>query len=72
MRAPFIPLETRRFARRTCKFHNQLAARQVYGDAWMDRFTRGGTAGESVAVWAVSRRPERMPLEAERARLDGG
>ncbi|HEX9242878.1 MAG TPA: HNH endonuclease signature motif containing protein [Anaeromyxobacter sp.] len=34
-----------------CKFHNQLAARQVYGDAWMDRFTRGGTAGEPVAVW---------------------
>ncbi|HEX9307447.1 MAG TPA: HNH endonuclease signature motif containing protein [Anaeromyxobacter sp.] len=55
-----------------CRTHNQLAARQVYGDEWMDRFTRGGTAGESVAVWAASRRPERMPLQAERARLDGG
>ncbi len=21
------------------QFHNQLAAREVYGDAWMDRFT---------------------------------
>ncbi|HEX9399401.1 MAG TPA: HNH endonuclease signature motif containing protein [Anaeromyxobacter sp.] len=56
-----------------CRFHNQLAARQVYGDAWMGRFTRGGTAGESVAVWAASRRRrERMPLEAKRARLDVG
>jgi 5-methylcytosine-specific restriction endonuclease McrA len=24
-----------------CAAHNQLAARQVYGDDWMDRFTRG-------------------------------
>ncbi len=56
-----------------CRFHNQLAARRVYGDAWMDAFTRGGTAGESVAAWSASRwRHERMPLEAERARLDGG
>src|SRR6266542_2914548 len=22
-----------------CRFHNQLAAREVYGDAWMDKFT---------------------------------
>ncbi len=56
-----------------CRFHNQLAAREVYGDAWMDKFTRGGTAGESVAVWSVSRRGrERVSFEAERARLDGG
>ncbi len=56
-----------------CRFHNQLAARQVYGDAWMDKFTRGGTAGEPVAVWSASRRPsERRSLEAERARLCGG
>ncbi|HEX9398583.1 MAG TPA: HNH endonuclease, partial [Anaeromyxobacter sp.] len=55
-----------------CRFHNQLAAREVYGDAWMDRFTRGGTAGESVSVWSVSRPTrERMPLEAGRARLHG-
>jgi len=25
-----------------CRFHNDLAAREVYGDAWMDRFTGGG------------------------------
>ncbi len=56
-----------------CKFHNQLAARQVCGDAWMDRFTRRGTAGEPVAVWSASpRRSERWSLEAVRARLDGG
>jgi len=24
-----------------CRSHNQLAARQVYGDDWMDRFTSG-------------------------------
>jgi hypothetical protein len=23
-----------------CRFHNQVAARRVYGDEWMDRFTR--------------------------------
>jgi len=28
-------------SRLTCKFHNQLAARHVYGDDWMDRFTDG-------------------------------
>src|SRR6266542_3909027 len=56
-----------------CKFDNQLAARQAYGDAWMSRFTRGGTAGEPVAVWSASpRRNERGSLEAERARMDGG
>jgi len=40
-----------------CSAHNQLAARQVYGDEWMDRFTRGDIldvplARESVAPWA--------------------
>ena len=28
-------------SRLTCAFHNQLAARQVYGDDWMDRFAGG-------------------------------
>jgi hypothetical protein len=42
--------------RLTCAAHNQLAARQVCGDEWMDRFTRGGNrvvpvARESVAPW---------------------
>jgi predicted nucleotidyltransferase len=35
--------------RLACCFHNQLAARQVYGDDWMDQFTRRageGTAGQ--------------------------
>jgi 5-methylcytosine-specific restriction endonuclease McrA len=31
-----------------CKSHNQLAARQVYGDDWMDRFTR--SSGETVPI----------------------
>ncbi len=36
-----------------CKVHNQLAARRVYGDAWMDRFTRGRstpTPGDAAAA----------------------
>ena len=28
--------------RLACRPHNDLAARKVYGDAWMDRYTRGG------------------------------
>jgi hypothetical protein len=42
--------------RLACRFHNKLAARQVYGDDWMDRFV-GGTgmkvpiAREPVAPW---------------------
>ena len=39
-----------------CRFHNQLAARQLYGDEWMDRFTDGAKtnvplAREWVAPW---------------------
>lgn len=30
-----------------CKAHNDLAARQAYGDAWMDRYTRGLRPGAS-------------------------
>jgi hypothetical protein len=43
-----------------CAFHNQLAARQVYGDDWMDRFA-GGTgmkvpiAREAAAPWTGTR-----------------
>jgi hypothetical protein len=43
-----------------CRFHNQLAARQVYGDDWMDRFT-SGTGGdlpvvrEAAAPWTGTR-----------------
>ena len=42
--------------RLACRFHNQRAARQVYGDDWMDRFI-GGTgitvpvAREAAAPW---------------------
>jgi hypothetical protein len=39
--------------RLTCRTHNILAARQVYGDDWMDQFTRG--AGGNVPVVRESR-----------------
>jgi 5-methylcytosine-specific restriction endonuclease McrA len=35
--------------RLACKFHNQLAARQVYGADWMDRFTSGAAGNVPVA-----------------------
>jgi hypothetical protein len=35
--------------RLTCAMHNRLAARQIYGDDWMDRFTRGGGSNIPVA-----------------------
>jgi len=35
--------------RLACKFHNQLAAGQVYGDDWMDRFTSGAWGKVPVA-----------------------
>jgi 5-methylcytosine-specific restriction endonuclease McrA len=41
-------LSTVENSRLTCKFHNQLSARQVYGDEWMNRFTKG--AGRNVPV----------------------
>jgi 5-methylcytosine-specific restriction endonuclease McrA len=44
-----------------CAAHNQLAARQVYGDEWMDQFTRGDIrdvplAREPVAPWVWTAR----------------
>jgi hypothetical protein len=39
--------------RLACRFHNQLAARQVYGDDWMDLFTRGSRRSTPVAREAV-------------------
>ena len=32
-----------------CRFHNDLAARQAYGDAWMDRYTSGPRGGRAEA-----------------------
>jgi hypothetical protein len=32
-----------------CAFHNQLAARQVYGDDWMDRFTNSNAVDAPIA-----------------------
>jgi len=36
-------------SRLACKFHNQLAARQAYGDEWMDRFTTSDVGRVPVA-----------------------
>ena len=41
----------------TCRFHNQLAARQAFGDAWMDRFTSGAAHGSAIPL-AEARRDE--------------
>ncbi len=30
-----------------CRIHNDLAARELYGDAWMDRYTRNPRARAS-------------------------
>ena len=48
-----------------CAIHNQLAARQLYGDDWMDRFTDGTirnvpVAREPSAPWG--QHPPRPPL----------
>jgi hypothetical protein len=42
--------------RLACKVHNQYAARQVYGDDWMDRFTRRAGEGATGQV-PVAREP---------------
>ncbi len=35
-----------------CAVHNQYAARKVYGDDWMDRFTRKRAEAEGVGQGA--------------------
>jgi hypothetical protein len=37
-----------------CRTHNLLAARKVYGDAWMDRFRRGGETTASADATSSS------------------
>src|SRR5512138_2362237 len=37
-----------------CAFHNDRAARQAYGDDWMDRYTRRPRAREPVAPWSAA------------------
>jgi len=44
-----------------CRFHNDLAAREVYGDAWMDRFTGGGRAKRARVEKVVTRPPATLP-----------
>ena len=51
-----------------CRSHNDEAARQVFGDAWMDRFTRrkrrGSAAREPGAAPGEPSSPERPPPPA--------
>jgi hypothetical protein len=35
-----------------CRFHNQLAAREAFGDAWMDRYTRDPRVSEEGVGYA--------------------
>ena len=53
--------------RLTCRMHNQLAARQVYGDHWMDQFTSGVARNVPVA-----REPEAPAWAADRRMVCGG
>jgi hypothetical protein len=61
--------------RLACRFHNQLAARQVYGDDWMSRFTRGPggdvpVAREPAAPWAYGEAAAALFLSRRGARCD--
>jgi hypothetical protein len=56
--------------RLACAFHNQLAARQVYGDDWMDRFAGGTKMTVPVAKEpdAPACYPDALPDAAQAAR----
>jgi len=45
-----------------CAAHNQLAARQVYGDDWMDQFTNGAGRNVPVAREALAPWPFTSPV----------
>jgi len=44
-----------------CRFHNDLAAREVYGDAWMDRFTGGGRGARGRSGKVLASPPATSP-----------
>jgi hypothetical protein len=61
--------------RLACRFHNQLAARQVYGDDWMDRFATGNTVTapvtrEPTATWSYGEAAAALFLSRRGARCD--
>jgi hypothetical protein len=61
--------------RLACRFHNQLAARQVYGDDWMDRFTNANAvsapiAREPTATWSYGEAAAALFLSRRGARCD--
>jgi hypothetical protein len=61
--------------RLACRFHNQLAARQVYGDDWMDQFTKGNAATipiarEPAATWSYGEAAAALFLSRRGARCD--
>ena len=53
--------------RLACAAHNMLAARQVYGDDWMDQFTN--RTGRTVPVARESAAPWIKPPESRQAAL---
>jgi hypothetical protein len=58
-----------------CRVHNQYAARQVYGDDWMDRFATGNTVTapvtrEPTATWACGEVEATIFLSRRGARCD--
>jgi 5-methylcytosine-specific restriction endonuclease McrA len=60
--------------RLACRFHNQLAARQVYGDEWMNRLTGDPestvpVAREAAAPWNL-RPPSRRAADPRPGWLD--
>jgi hypothetical protein len=61
--------------RLACRFHNQLAARQVYGDDWIDQFTKGNAATipiarEPAATWSYEEAAAALFLSRRGARCD--
>ncbi len=55
----FHPARNAPLSRRTCKFHNLLAARQVFGDDWMDQFA--GTRLKAEPLESAAARTRRLP-----------
>jgi hypothetical protein len=61
--------------RLACRFHNQLAARQVYGDEWMEQFARGPggdvpVVRDPAATWSYGKAAAALFLSRRGARCD--
>jgi hypothetical protein len=70
----FHPARNTPLSRRTCKFHNLLAARQVFGDDWMDQFTGKRPKGDLFVSAPVARTqslPRTQPPNAGEPKRSG-